>query len=456
MKFLEIVDNISKTKMSNKLFKFVREWAVRNGMQVIYDDLSRARKVKGKWAVPFSRTSKFQLTNDVVPTILAEQIDENIRTRLISFLTKITTPQRLDEHPILTESRTAKFREYDHIEDLVLLEGAEGARKVLDILNGFAGDEQDLTVKFDGKPTVYFGRDPDGQFVMTGKNGWGKHKTTNQKDLYNYALTSGKGEAWRKDFAAALAGCWPFIEQSCPSGFRGYVYGDLLFSPQKPVKKDGGLYTFQPNKVAYSVSPGSDIGKKVGSAKVGMVLHNTFGQFGDQSPKVIQDVDPFNSDSVFAIGPTFVDNKEIQLKDLRELKNFVDKNGQTIDMTLAGKPGLKDIRTIMYRFMNQTAKQKKLGDLSEKLFFNWLKTSNVSQGKQAKIAEIRADVPNGFASIFELMKYVIEVKNDIIDQLDQQNAGITANTEGKPGGEGYISPKHKIKLIPRNRWIPDF
>jgi hypothetical protein len=50
----------------------------------------------------------------------------------------------------------------------------------------------------------------------------------------------------------------------------------------------------------------------------------------------------------------------------------------------------------------------------------------------------------------ELMK----AKDEVIRELDQAKGDITATTGGKPGGEGYVSGKDSVKLVPRDRWTP--
>ena len=64
-------------------------------------------------------------------------------------------------------------------------------------------DSSDIAIKWDGNPTIYWGREPDGTFVLVGKNGWGKNKSTSSQDLSRFIQNSGKGveeEPWRKDF----------------------------------------------------------------------------------------------------------------------------------------------------------------------------------------------------------------------------------------------------------------
>ena len=62
-------------------------------------------------------------------------------------------------------------REYQHLEDLVFVKGSQGGMAAADILEKLGSDSGDVAIKWDGNPTIYWGREPDGQFVLVGKNG---------------------------------------------------------------------------------------------------------------------------------------------------------------------------------------------------------------------------------------------------------------------------------------------
>jgi ABC-type Fe3+-hydroxamate transport system substrate-binding protein len=90
----------------------------------------------------------------------------------------------------LTEAETPApkkvGREFNHLEDLVFTE-PKGAQRAVQILKGLAQDAKDVAVKWDGNPTVYWGREPNGQFRMVGKNNWGREegKSNSRKNSNN-------------------------------------------------------------------------------------------------------------------------------------------------------------------------------------------------------------------------------------------------------------------------------
>ena len=62
---------------------------------------------------------------------------------------------RFSEFRILTEAKVG--REYQHLEDLVFVDGSEGANKAADILEKLGKDSSDVAIKWDGKPYSLLG-----------------------------------------------------------------------------------------------------------------------------------------------------------------------------------------------------------------------------------------------------------------------------------------------------------
>ena len=112
---------------------------------------------------------------------------------------------RFSEFKILTEAAKVG-REYQHLEDLVFVDGSAGATKAVHILNKLGHDSKDIAIKWDGYPTMYWGRDNNGEFVLVGKNGWMKGNISKSaKELYSFITSTGKGEEWRDRFAKEMA-----------------------------------------------------------------------------------------------------------------------------------------------------------------------------------------------------------------------------------------------------------
>jgi hypothetical protein len=343
-------------------------------------------------------------------------------------------------------------REFQHLEDLVFIEGTVGAKHALRILENLSESTQGVSVKWDGNPTIYWGRNPAGEFVLVNKNAWGKTECTNADMLEEFILTSGKGEPWRPAFAESLVKIWPLVEAATPHWVRGYVYGDLLFYPNKPAQLTNETVEFTPNKVTYNVSTNSKLGKKLSEAEVCIAAHSLHKNFGDKEGYPFQEGQIFENSSVSVISQTRVTaNTLIEKEKINSLRHYITDD---IDQFLAPQAGLSDLRNILYTYVNQLSKAKKLEHLSES-FFDWLETSKVSKPKQAKILALADSNPNALPAIFSLVSGIMSIKNSVIEQIDSNNTEIVARTLNEAGGEGYIMLDEKIKLVPRHRWVPN-
>jgi hypothetical protein len=233
---------------------------------------------------------------------------------------------------VLTEAAKVG-REYQHLEDLVFIEGSKGAEKAADILDKLGSDSGDVAIKWDGYPTMYWGRDEDGQFVLVGKNGWLKgNKSTSSDDLKNFITSTGKGEDWRDRFANEMSDIFNIVEGATPQDFRGYVYGDLLYHPGKPFKRSDRSVQFTPNKVTYTVSNESPLGERIADSKVGVVVHTKFDEFGGKSGQPISDVKELNNEDVVVLGQTYVTHQpEVDTSETKEIRSMAAKNAKQID-----------------------------------------------------------------------------------------------------------------------------
>ena len=358
---------------------------------------------------------------------------------------------------ILTEAAKVG-REYQHLEDLVFVKGSKGAMEAADVLEKLGSDSGDVAIKWDGNPTIYWGREPDGTFVLVGKNGWGKNKSTSSDNLSKFIQTTGKGveeEPWRKDFSSDMAEIFEIMKAATPADFRGYVYGDLLYTPRKPFTSDNGSVNFTPNKVTYTVDTKGQLGGRIANSKVGVVVHTKFDEFGSKSSTPITDVQELNSIDAVVLGQTYVTHQpKIDTKEVSSIRKNAQANAQAIDSFLAGTQGLTNPAGIIYTYMNHMTRTQQLNNLDTG-FFDWLSTSKVSQGQQAKLAAMNESNPKALPAMFGLIKQIMSAKDNIIDQLDNADADVKATTAGEKGGEGYVALGSKTKLVPRTRWQPN-
>ena len=362
-------------------------------------------------------------------------------------------------YEILTEDVAPKKvgREFNHLEDLVFTE-PKGALRAVSILKNLSQDASDVAIKWDGNPTVYWGRDEDGTFRLVGKNNWGRDegKSSSPEELASFIKSRGKGEDWREKFAGDMAALWPIFEKATPKDFRGYVYGDILYHPGKPYEGADGRITFTPNQTTYSVKGTSKVGRAIANSKVAVAAHKHFGYFGDKTGEDFKDVKIFatNPDLV-VFAQTYVSHRPaVNADNIDAIAKEANKASAGIDKLLTPQPGLSDLQTIIYTFVNQQSRAKALDQLDHDVFFTWLKSSKVSAPKQQKIADLSNSIPGAMDSLFFLVRELMKAKNEVIAELDAAEGDIKATTGGKPGGEGYVKTGDAVKLVPRDRWTP--
>jgi len=361
-------------------------------------------------------------------------------------------------------------RAFQHVEDLVLIEGSMGAEKAINRLAQIASNPQTVRCKWDGKPQVYWGREPDGKFIMVGHNGWlkpdGSGKSQSPQELVRFIMSTGKVEAGKEDermrFANEYASLWSLFEAATPQDFRGYVYGDLLFMRRPPLENNA--YTFTPNNVTYSIPASTELGQRISKATAAVVGHAYFPQFGmgDDQQQPIDDFTPFNkSQGLIVLGPRYAQQPvKIDTKKLQDLQKYVAANKSAIDNFLNDERlaamKMASFKGVLYNFNNQMARVGRTSDLASE-FTNWISSgSKQNATMQQKIKDWIAQNQKGFIATFAVLENLRNIKNAIIDQLDSEGGDIQQTTKGQKGGEGYVNyGEPNIKLVPRHLWTPN-
>ena len=362
-------------------------------------------------------------------------------------------------------------RAFNHLEDLVFFYGSAGTLEALEHLEDIATETgaNSIRMKWDGNPQIYWGRaEKGGPLVLAGHNAWAKGvAATSPEEVADFIINkSGNPKtpeevAARKEFGNRFASLYKDFDLATPKDFEGFVYADGLFLNQP--KQQNGVYTFCPNpksKTCYHVRVDSDLGRQISKANIMVVGHAYFPEFGmpDSSQQPMQDFSAFNNNpNLIVLGPVYNQQKvQVNLGAIETVEGFVQKHKDEIDGFLAGVPGLSDLKNIIYTYVNQTAKAKRLDNLSDQDFFQWLEQSRVSKPKQQKIMDLSTQFKGATGVIFELVKMIQRMKDEIIDQLEGEQGDIW-DTNGE-GRVRYADPSTKqfgnIKLVPRKRWTP--
>tara|TARA_B100001287_G_scaffold236458_1_gene209058 strand:+ start:1018 stop:2157 length:1140 start_codon:yes stop_codon:yes gene_type:complete len=345
-----------------------------------------------------------------------------------------------------------------HAEDLILFQGHQGALKAIDMLKDIAGGKQGVSIKWDGSPAVVFGFNPNNEFIFTDKAGFNAKnydgKSTNADDLESMIMNRVKDESKRKSYAQysmKMKQAFPTVLKSMPDKFQGYFVGDMLYFQQP--QKQGSRYVFKPNVVEYSVDANSEIGKRIGNSRVGVVIHHTMNEQGSISP--LNDTTMFKDNGLLALPPaTKTHPGNVDLSMLQSAEAEVRKNAGAIDMFLnKGKLQelkLTDLPNVLYAYVNSKV-DTGLDNLG-KDFGQWLENSAVSSPKKIRIKEYIVRNKTGFDAVFRTIATVMETKDMMVDQLDATGSDIIATIDGEKGGEGYVAGAggNSIKLVKRS------
>ena len=210
---------------------------------------------------------------------------------------------------VLTEFKRTHL---EHIEDIVITDGYEGGKAVLEYfrgllltLKGSSSEAMSVSVKWDGAPAVICGTNPEnGRFFVGTKSVFAQNAKINytKKDIANNHGTD--------DLGKKLLKCLVHLKKI---NIQGVVQGDLLFTDEDIVRKniDGKPHlTFTPNTITYAVPEASDLGKRIDLAKVGIIFHTSYtGEtLADMNAQAGADVDGFtSSNDVFFDNATYKD-----------------------------------------------------------------------------------------------------------------------------------------------------
>jgi len=177
----------------------------------------------------------------------------------------------------ITEQVVSQLKHLTHVEDHPIDSGAAGFEHAKNTLNSLhshlSGEGSDngikVTEKFDGAPSVVFGRHPGtGRFFVASKSAFNKNPKINYTPE-DIETNHGHAPGLVEKLKTALHE----LPKIAPK--TGVYQGDMLFS--KPdVKKEQGLTHFTPNTITYSAPTNSEEGKKIGSAKMGIVVHTKY------------------------------------------------------------------------------------------------------------------------------------------------------------------------------------
>ena len=170
-----------------------------------------------------------------------------------------------------------KNKHLEHLEDQIIDDGSKGGRNAVNFLKsirnmlaGQSGKKVNMTVKWDGAPAVICGINPEnGKFFV------GTKAVFNKNPKINYTVSD-----INRNHSGVLADKLTVCLQNLKRVVSNGVYqGDLLFTSGdlRADNIDGeSMITFTPNTITYAVPSNSGIGRKIKSARLGIVFHTKY------------------------------------------------------------------------------------------------------------------------------------------------------------------------------------
>jgi hypothetical protein len=368
--------------------------------------------------------------------------------------------QLIEDSPAAVQGGKAKGIE--HIEDLVFRRGTAGIKDALSVIDHLKDNTKSSTsVKWDGKPAVIFGRQPDGTFILTDVAGFtavGYNGLFTSPRQLTQQLTQRDAEARAKgnratrvaELAPIYQKLWPMLEAATPENFKGFIQGDLLYT-ETPTEQSGA-YVFKPNTIAYSIPAASDLGRQIGTSEVGIAIHTQYKEPG-ASKQAIGKLNLNPVSGLLLIEP-IRPNENVTPQDsskVKQLKQLVSSHGNSIN-TLFDPAELRalkitDLPKLCIDYINSLVGDAGVSnfDTNQLLpgFGRWLQ-QKATPSKYNNIVEYlqspRSNM-DGISAAFTAFVLLHDIKTDLLRQLDLQH----------PGQEGWVIaiPGGTVKFVNR-------
>jgi len=324
-----------------------------------------------------------------------------------------------------------------HPEDAIF-DGSAEAEKYLEALKQAIANPKSGSIKWDGGIALYFGRLPDGTFVVADKYMPNKGVyPASPKEWVEYDRNRG---ADRSDLYGKINLIWPGLEKAV-GNTKGLFKGDLMAVGK--LQPTNGYYTFKPTTVEYKVPVDSELGKLIGG-KVGIIVAHQFdGKPWNGDPAV-------NPSNVAIITPKA--GIDFSLKVPKSListaEQTLSKYGNSADDFLNGLSSVAKEAIKKYtnhritKQTNDTLPDWLLKNVSGKQY-----QSLVGDNKDGYLVQKK----EGLDAVLEIWNAIYRLKLNIAQQLESQVTGFEQWTGGKQEGEGFVFPTSAglIKIVNR-------
>ena len=340
-----------------------------------------------------------------------------------------------------------------HPEDAIFA-GSAAAAQQIGGLKAVVANPNNLTIKWDGKPALIFGRDDDGKLAVM------------DKYMFDAGVMAKSVEDWKKYDANKASGnlrgslydllevIWPGLDAATRSS--GFFWGDLLYVGQ--LQPQQGKYVFRPNLVEYRIPMNSPLGKQIAGTVGGIVVHQYFKQPGGNptqwNGKGLTSV----PGGVAIISPTAGNRFTLKMpvQQERAAEAALKKYGAAVDELLGPLP--QSVRDRIKTYFNKRITGQTREELHDWLAANISKVQyNALAGDEhtgtlfAQTADGQIVESPGYQGLKAIWNGVYAFKQSLAKQLAPQVGGIEEYVNGQPAGEGFVfpTPQGLVKIVDR-------
>jgi hypothetical protein len=362
----------------------------------------------------------------------------------------------------------AKLKHIHHAEDRPLMHGASGFEHTHEALTKAhehmkAGKKSsDLTMKYDGSPSVVYGHHPETKkFFVASKSAFNKDPKIN----YTHEDIE-KNHGHAPGLVTKLKAALDHLPKIAPK--KGVYQGDIMHSGDVEKKKDG--VSFKPNTITYTAK--GDQAKAHENAKLGIVTHTKYEGKTMASMKATPNVSDkeFGHHKDVAHHTAEHDTSKISYpeKAQNEFQSHMDKAKEIHDkhgaeMYDAAKPHRGE-NTHLTTYINSTVKN------DEKPSAEGLQKHITSQGekaaakvktdraKSAKMSEHQSQVDHieqnkeHYNNLLTMHDHLQKAKNTLVKHLETHEGGYEHHingTKSKPEGFVVNHKEEPTKLVNR-------
>jgi hypothetical protein len=395
----------------------------------------------------------------------------------------------LIEEVLKLNEAAGKNTHMEHVEEEILNRGKEGAEYAIkqmmmfaDMLKGRTNKKFRVSVKWDGAPAIIAGIDPESKKFFVGTKG--VFNATPKLGTSHEEIDRLYGES------GAVSKLHEAFDHLGKLGITGVLQGDFMFNETTLKKEeiDGQMmYVFKPQIITYAVPVDSDIGKRIGRAKFGIIFHTNYvgdtlgtseANYDVDISKLKRTPDVWFDDAFFkdVSGSVLMTAEETaQAKqDLADaMAAYKAVPGAVWQALQSNEPFIQNFKI----WINTNIRQQKLaGDPGEFLngFIDWYR-----ERIEAEIAKLKNQDPEkpavknrmqkiesnmnfinanrkGLSAIIEFMKEITALKNLFIRKLNavESIAHFYRTQDGYEAGspEGYVAIDHvggAVKIVDR-------